>query len=111
MTDVIKEALYINVNHVMKSTLLYHRIALCQGVFRTPVWPEAVAPLMELCFADRLQNLQKTLLNQSVGNRRDSQGTGLTGITFRDFRPAYRLGLVLRQPPFYIVNECCACKL
>ena len=100
MTDIIKEALYININHVMKPTLLYHRIALCQGVFRTPVWPEAVAPLMELCFANRLQNLQKTLLNQSVGNRRDSQRTGLTCITFGNFHPAYRLGLVLLQPPF-----------
>lgn len=85
MTDIVKEAFYININRIVQSTLLYHRIALGQCVFRTSVWTKAVAPLMEFCFADRLQYLQKALPNQSVCNRRDSQGTGLAGIALWNF--------------------------
>lgn len=111
MADIIEETFYINVNHIMQTALLYHRIALCQRVFCAPVGTETIAPLMEFRFAYRLQDLQEALLDQSVGNRRDAQRTGLAGITFWNFYPAYWLGLILLQPPFYIVNECCVREL
>lgn len=53
VVHIVKERFNIDINDVMTTDVLYHSFRLGNGIFRTVVWPEAIASLEEFCFTDR----------------------------------------------------------
>ena len=68
------------------------------------VWTEAIAVLIEFCFADWLQHLLDTLLNDTVFHGWDTQRTH-TPIRFGDFHAADCVGMKILQSFPHIGNQ------
>ena len=52
--DIVEKALDVYVYNKMQVLQLYHFITLRDCILRRPVRSETVAPLMKLCFTNRL---------------------------------------------------------
>lgn len=70
----------------------------------TSVWAKAIAVLIEFCFADWLQHLLDTLLNDTVFHGGNAQWTH-TPIRFGDFHAADCVGMKILQSFPHIGNQ------
>lgn len=93
MVYMVKESLDIDVHYIVQMLLLHLEVGRCDGMLTSSVGSEAEASFMELCLADRFQNLKDALLNETVRDGGDSKGPCFA-VSLGDFHSADTLGLI-----------------
>ena len=81
-------------------------ICPCYSIACRPIWSESVAVIVELSFADWLQNLLYALLNDPVSNCCYVERSGfIRAIILRNLVPANKGWEVVIQPVLNIFDE------
>jgi len=74
---IVKESFYVNVHHIVQSTVIHQVVCSCYCMACCPVRTESVTVVMKVCFTDWFKNLEYTLLNYSVVHTRNTKRSSL----------------------------------